>query len=595
LITAERVLAKVTVTVVLLLVGASCTNGGREYSDPKIIGGQLAGQYPFMVGLVKESFGDRVACGAALIKKNVVVTAAHCVEGANKGSRVVLGSNLANVPTEKTVTVRAIISHPKYKGTQSTELFNDIAVLILDEYDAAAFDNPVAPIELNRDSTLPESNGTVKVIGWGNTTSHGNLMKDELREVTVPTVSIEKCKASNQDVNDTQICSGDLDQGGIDSCQGDSGGPLVTTKDGKTYLAGVVSYGDGCAQKGKPGVYTRVSAFAEWIETTAAYYTETQSDFSGKRLSDYVKSYCIAGFRSEKAEIVEQSSLNAIRTYGPSDSFVPANLFGEVTPGTTLDHCDFTIPAETGAQKVSVDAIETEQGVRFEATVGEKKFIAGAIGSFGLGLNCSGDRNFTLNYDSTGMMSYARVGDAIYMIFDESGGGLDGFSNEAECAVKSSSARILSKATEGSETAMRVLVVRSPFVAGGLKVFNLYNLYESGEERAGVTMRLVSSDDKKGSVVMVNDSGTDIFTWRLSCNRELVLTDPNGVVFRPLKEESEFVHEFVKPSHALGTFLSGQRAEFKFDAPESVGSDLSCKVNGMTVDLTTEIAAAKQY
>ena len=62
----------------------------------------------------------------------------------------------------------------------------------------------------------------------------------------------------------SQICAG-LMKGGVDACQGDSGGPLVCYSDNVWKLAGVVSYGFGCAAPGVPAVYTNVAAYDDWI------------------------------------------------------------------------------------------------------------------------------------------------------------------------------------------------------------------------------------------------------------------------------------------------------------------------------------------
>ena len=88
--------------------------------------------------------------------------------------------------------------------------------------------------------------------------------------MTVPVVSDTTCiEEYAYLMREDMLCAGEE---GKDSCSGDSGGPLVCPlgDGGAPLLAGVTSWGQGCGKPGKPGVYTEVAYFVQWIEETMA-------------------------------------------------------------------------------------------------------------------------------------------------------------------------------------------------------------------------------------------------------------------------------------------------------------------------------------
>ncbi len=111
----------------------------------------------------------------------------------------------------------------------------------------------------DRDSDLYAAGTVGTVLGWGRTSENGALSKG-LRRADLPVTSDNSCALAYPMAFNARsmFCAG-YAKGEVDSCQGDSGGPFVVA--GK--LVGIVSYGEGCARPGRPGIYTRVSAFTE--------------------------------------------------------------------------------------------------------------------------------------------------------------------------------------------------------------------------------------------------------------------------------------------------------------------------------------------
>ncbi|XP_078507128.1 trypsin-like [Lissotriton helveticus] len=158
--------------------------------------------------------------------------------------------------TEQFTYVEKAIPHSGF-NRQTYE--NDIMLLKLAT--PAVYNEYVRALPLPT-SCVPEGTDCV-VSGWGTLSSPEDTFPDVLQCLNVKTVSQAVCaKAFPDDViADGMLCAGVL-EGGKDSCQGDSGGPLVCNN----QLAGIVSWGHlPCGAPGKPGVYTKICKYLEWI------------------------------------------------------------------------------------------------------------------------------------------------------------------------------------------------------------------------------------------------------------------------------------------------------------------------------------------
>lgn len=149
-------------------------------------------------------------------------------------------------------------------GSYNKETFdNDIALVHLKN--EVLFNDFMKPACLPTKSSSFPPQKMCTVTGFG-TLREGGPQTTVLMKADVPIVANDKCSNNYGPISDLKLCAG-YDQGRIDACQGDSGGPLVCSQNGKAFLAGVVSYGIGCARPGYPGVYANVKSFIDWIET----------------------------------------------------------------------------------------------------------------------------------------------------------------------------------------------------------------------------------------------------------------------------------------------------------------------------------------
>ncbi|GIY02044.1 serine proteinase stubble [Caerostris darwini] len=245
------------------------------FPKSKVVGGTHSsfGEWPWQVSVRRSSFfgfASTHRCGGAILSASWIATAAHCVDDLLKSQiRIRVGEyDFSTVQEPAPFQERGVekkVVHPRYNFFTYE---HDLALVKLDA--PLQLQAHVRPICLPaRDETFVGRNATVT--GWGRL-SEGGSLPTKLQQVQVPIISNEKCQkmfqtaGRQENIPDIFLCAG-YESGGRDSCQGDSGGPLQAKReDGRWFLAGIISWGIGCAEPNMPGVCTRISKFTSWIK-----------------------------------------------------------------------------------------------------------------------------------------------------------------------------------------------------------------------------------------------------------------------------------------------------------------------------------------
>lgn len=284
--------AKIVLGAFALLFVASLSDAsscGNRYRHQNLEGGlrqwivggvdATKGAYPWQISYQWKTSksGDIHMCGGTILSSEWILTAAHCIDKSMIKYfkfQVVAGEHNLQIKDvfEQESLIDEFIVHPGYSDDDT---MNDIALLRLKT--PLRFNDRVQPACLPKSDMRNKlyADGVKTILsGWGELDPKGifesqkeGRSPDILQATSFPIVDTATCNTRGRyygRVRKGMFCAGFL-AGGVDACQGDSGGPLVEEVDGHIIVVGVVSWGAGCAQRNKPGVYTNVLDFMPWI------------------------------------------------------------------------------------------------------------------------------------------------------------------------------------------------------------------------------------------------------------------------------------------------------------------------------------------
>jgi secreted trypsin-like serine protease len=240
------------ITAVIAVAGAlSASAANASEPSTRIVGGTVTNTqtYPYVMQITDSTQSQ--FCGGTLVSPTKVVTAAHCVDWITASEIRVIGGR--TYLSASNGTVRAVTDVWIHPDWNPDKYHSDIAVLTLLK------PMPYEPVPYMSSNATPYEPGRLaRILGWGTTSENGSS-SNQLRTARVPITSNARCQDGYPVLFDrsVMVCAGYTD-GGVDTCQGDSGGPLIING----RLAGITSWGNGCARAKYPGVYTRLTTFS---------------------------------------------------------------------------------------------------------------------------------------------------------------------------------------------------------------------------------------------------------------------------------------------------------------------------------------------
>lgn len=560
---------KVFTLILLLSLANSFAYAQRS---PKIIGGHLASsdQVDFFIALSSDEKGEDIFCGGSLIEPGVVVTAAHCLDFVESPLYL---AHFSNLDQEASVfPVEGVILHPLYDITSEVEseaVMHDIALVFFDTF---YMTEEMSVIELLSDQESLNPGDRLYSLGLGNETSIGNLTTPGVKITSLPFVESSKCLALEFPYNllnkDTQICAGDLVNGGVDTCQGDSGGPLVYLENDERFLAGVTSFGLGCGQKGMPGVYTSVAAYTDWIRSQIIRWNENVDMNNSESLGFIVETRCFADFTSTYFETIVLDEVENSFFASNGLTFYEYGAWEEVWDFEVGDNLNLSCQFFHQGQNYFVYHQESEEESRkilmdkHQLNVWSTPIIGQEQFSDEVGMFCFGDEGPEQESVDLGLstMAHSLVG----IVYDNM------YSLES-VDLETSTAQMLSTCVNDS----RVLNLFELDNKGTLllsieginqNIDGKYRLspYDGENEFSlgdylNVSLDVISS--REAILKIGNFSETTLYNWQISCNQEI---DTDTLFMAPLRKSSVEIKEVLE-------------VDILFS--EDIEDDLKCRLN----------------
>ncbi len=566
---------------VILASMVACRN--ETPSAIKIIGGRpVAENHPWLVQITDGPNASQGYCGGVLIAKRVVLTAAHCVEPQYINTMyVALGfADGVNLHLNKPVKVHSVVVHPGYAPKGDDPGPNDIALLYLNDYNERSFERPVAPIRFQRGGASVEMLAKYgRAFGLGNTSSLGWLYDGVVREVDLPIINISHCSERYTNIGSSQICAGDMERGGVDTCQGDSGGPLLfRDSDGAWTLAGLVSFGIGCAQKAYPGVYTRVASFERWIDESVELLSRPAPDhLDGDAVAAQLKARCLSQF--DYLPIISQNGSDNSRqtVYAMNQDvfrLIPTNRERE---GEELGSCSFM----HGSHKISARWLrsKSENGL-----LGQRVFV----------LAKSGDKSWIsdlqpLMYSQDRLTCQTSMGPVVLLnqysvttiqykdVFYQLGDSVtppDDSQTTWGCSIGGSSIEVFeAQSPDGVKLAARIHHEHLGTIVAQLN---------RADQDLPVWSEIKWIDGPTGNLTIENNSTADIFTWRIVCPLPFQIGLRSGLVERSVElgDGAGFAVSVDVSTSADGAVLSGHKVSLPLTRLEgSAEAFMGCLIN----------------